>query len=246
MSNGIAGVYFNDASKMLIDGKCEIFIYFERKPGDKEDLATMYSSTGYPSELNKKLTLIQHFKNHLEEKAGKKETRGVLSSKDLNQHVYVKKWLKTKHAILFRLSNKLVQVVFQDNTTIYLSTEQKMVLYLNKKKEKHCFPLATAMEEDNPEMVKRLKYTKNLLNMMLHKNKKKNDEIFENEEEENLPKSGHIENHEIRSSLILNMKKSQVPGVSRERENFESKSNAMLRLASLGRYSPEKRNGYYN
>ena len=29
-----------------------------------------------------------------------------------NQLVYVKKWMKTKHAIMFRLSNRLVQVNF--------------------------------------------------------------------------------------------------------------------------------------
>jgi polo-like kinase 1 len=33
---------------------------------------------------------------------------------------YVKKWLRTKHAILFRLSNKLVQVAFSDKTEILL------------------------------------------------------------------------------------------------------------------------------
>ncbi len=35
--------------------------------------------------------------------------------------VYVKKWMRTKHAIMFRLSNKIVQVNFQDHTEILLS-----------------------------------------------------------------------------------------------------------------------------
>jgi polo-like kinase 1 len=51
---------------------------------------------------------------------------------------YVKKWLRTKHAILFRLSNKLVQVVFSDKTEILLnggdnSAKQRTVTYVDKK-----------------------------------------------------------------------------------------------------------------
>ncbi len=41
--------------------------------------------------------------------------------------MYVKKWMKTKHAIMFRLSNKIVQVNFTDKTEILLSSENKMV-----------------------------------------------------------------------------------------------------------------------
>ena len=43
--------------------------------------------------------------------------------------VYVKKWMKTRHAIMFRLSNKIVQVNFTDKTEIILSSENKMVLF---------------------------------------------------------------------------------------------------------------------
>ena len=46
--------------------------------------------------------------------------------------VYVKKWMKTKHAIMFRLSNKVVQVTFTDKTEILLSSENKLVTYVNK------------------------------------------------------------------------------------------------------------------
>lgn len=42
--------------------------------------------------------------------------------------VYVKKWMKTRHAIMFRLSNKIVQVNFTDKTEIILSSENKMVI----------------------------------------------------------------------------------------------------------------------
>ncbi len=39
--------------------------------------------------------------------------------------------MKTKHAVLFRLSNKLVQVAFTDKTEILLSSENKMITYVD-------------------------------------------------------------------------------------------------------------------
>ena len=77
--------------------------------------------------------------------------------------MYIKKWLKTKHATMFRLSNKIIQVDFEDKTRIVLNSNQQMVYYKNKKGEMSQHPLLTALEAEYPEMVKRLKYTKEIL-----------------------------------------------------------------------------------
>eukprot|EP00828_Plagiopyla_frontata_P033506 TRINITY_DN4350_c0_g1_i6.p2 TRINITY_DN4350_c0_g1~~TRINITY_DN4350_c0_g1_i6.p2 ORF type:complete len:127 (+),score=20.32 TRINITY_DN4350_c0_g1_i6:160-540(+) len=88
---------------------------------------------------------LQHFKNYLE---GEKVEQ-LASPDDLNKGsslVYLKKWMKTKHAIMFRLSNKIVQVNFTDRTEVILSSELKMLTYVNKKGERSNYPLATALE----------------------------------------------------------------------------------------------------
>ncbi len=63
--------------------------------------------------------------------------------------VYLKKWMKTRHASLLRLSNKIVQVVFTDKTEIILSSESKLVTYVNKKLERTRYPIANALESEN-------------------------------------------------------------------------------------------------
>ena len=75
--------------------------------------------------------------------------------------------MRTKHAILFRLSNKLVQVIFEDKTEIILSSESREVIYLNKRNEREVYSLSTALDSTNKEMTKRLKYTKDILGHML-------------------------------------------------------------------------------
>mmetsp|Transcript_42857 Transcript_42857/g.93204 ORF Transcript_42857/g.93204 Transcript_42857/m.93204 type:complete len:86 (+) Transcript_42857:1608-1865(+) len=75
--------------------------------------------------------------------------------------------MRTKHAIMFRLSNKIVQVNFQDHTEIILSSEARVVTYVNKKGRRSTHPLSNALESTNMEMSKRLKYTKDILTHML-------------------------------------------------------------------------------
>lgn len=87
--------------------------------------------------------------------------------------------MKTRHAIMFRLSNKIVQVDFQDKTQIILSSESRLVTYVNKKGEKSEYPIASALESDNAEMAKRLKYTKEILTHMLNNNMTQNGNMAE-------------------------------------------------------------------
>ena len=57
---------------------------------------------------------------------------------------------------------------FTDKTEVILSSELKMLTYVNKKGERSNYPLATALESSNIEMTKRLKYTKEILAHMLN------------------------------------------------------------------------------
>jgi polo-like kinase 1 len=169
LSNGMTGVFFNDSTKILLDTKTSTFEYMERKSADKQDVVNTYTLTDYPKELQKKVTLLQHFKSYLDGDA-KDATAVEEEAGQKLPTIYVKKWMKTRHAIMFRLSNKIVQVNFTDKTEIILSSENKIVTYVNKKGERSHYPLATALESSNAEMAKRLNYTKEILTHMLNNN----------------------------------------------------------------------------
>jgi polo-like kinase 1 len=67
LSDGSTGVYFNDSTKIIVDKNGENFEYIEKKQGDKADTIIPYKLSEFPSEreLQKKVTLLQHFKNYL-------------------------------------------------------------------------------------------------------------------------------------------------------------------------------------
>ena len=169
LSNGHVGVYFNDSTKIIYKPNGANFIYIERNNVEKTEIITPHLfSEEFSKDLNKKVILLQHFKAYLlEENKNTPVERKESENIDEKHYVYVKKWMKTKHAILFRLSNKIVQVSFLDQTEIILSSETKIVTYMDKKGQLTTYPLSTALDSSNYEMTKRLKYTKQILMHML-------------------------------------------------------------------------------
>ena len=191
LSNGFSGVFFNDSSKIILNPTTKWFFYIERRVSDKQEIISSYNMDDYPKELQKKVTLLNHFKNYLEGETNSSDTQATSgqennsgenqgesqnkdSEKEKKPFTYVKKWMRTRHAIMFRLSNKIVQVCFQDKTEIILSSESRVVTYCNKKGDRQTYPLSTALEMSNYEMTKRLKYTKDILTHMLTMNQQKN------------------------------------------------------------------------
>lgn len=115
LSNGSVGVFFNDATKIILEYDGKNFDYYERK--DKEDVKQSHSLDDYPETIEKKVILLAHFKSYLDQNFKKEE---IEHHEKLPELIYVKKWIKTRHAKMFRLSNKVVQVYFKDKTEILL------------------------------------------------------------------------------------------------------------------------------
>nr|P0C8M8.1 RecName: Full=Probable serine/threonine-protein kinase CCRP1; AltName: Full=Cell-cycle related Protein 1 [Zea mays] len=139
LSNGTTGVFFNDNTKIVFNQKTDQVTYIQRGKNDRQDTVTHYSLTEYPKDLQKKMTLLQHFKKYLEgsEYGG---SESINDGTETQIGVYVKKWVKTKNATLFRLSNKTVQVHFTDRTEIILNSENKQVTYVARKETEPISP----------------------------------------------------------------------------------------------------------
>jgi len=132
------------------------------------DNVNTYSVTEYPKDLQKKVTLLHHFRKYLEG-SERLNTEAAGDQDAVNQStVYVKKWIKTRNATMFRLSNKVVQMNFADKTELILNSDNKLVTFVNKKGERSNYPMTNALESGNSEMAKRLKYTKEILSTMLN------------------------------------------------------------------------------
>ena len=127
LSDGRVGVYFNDSTRAVLLGRgkeCSRFVYMERKVGG--DVAVEYDmdeeSSEWPAALVKKVTLIRHFQKYLAQYSKQLHPPAALPSPTASgdSHAHVRRWLRTKHAILFRLSTGQIQVVFNDMTELII------------------------------------------------------------------------------------------------------------------------------
>ena len=160
------GVYFNDDTKIIYKPNGRNFIFVENN--DRSYIYLFKQEMN--KDLKKKVMLLKNFKGYLFEET--RDTKEIIYESEginANQFIYLKRFVKTKHAILFRLSNKTVQISFHDNTELILSSEKQTVTYVNKKKQRLLTPLNAAFESNDKEMTKRLRYTKKILMLMISK-----------------------------------------------------------------------------
>ena len=223
LCDGSVGVYFNDATMIVLESAGKRFEYTERKTrgahGGESGLVQQHTMDDYPDALRKKVTLLRHFQQHLVSRlaslaglvtseahccsmpltpppslfhthslsfyprtqpqlkqqksiseVGDDEAQARLHGSPSQGLIYVKKWLVTRHCMLFRLSNHTVQVVFNDQSELVLSSTSPVVTYVEKSAPRcrHHFTLqgGSAMAS-RADVLKRLKYTREILARMI-------------------------------------------------------------------------------
>ena len=122
----------------------------------------------YPEDLHKRVNLFKHFWNLLVPNPMEREPNRLLCTFDSSPVVYIRKWAKVDDGYIFRLSNKLVQVSFNDKNTIVMNGEKHEVIFENNKGESMVYSLSNVMKSGNEEMITRLKRAKELLNQAVN------------------------------------------------------------------------------
>lgn len=174
LSNGCSGVFFNDATKMLLETDGDSLGYIERMrrdDGTKYDVRKANRLSSYPQDLTKKVTLMEHFKNYLDETHPNRDSpvhvppHGSSREAGDGKGVYVRKWMRTRHSIIFRLSNNNFQVNFFDDTEVVLWAEKRWVTYKGKNKVRATYELGEIGSV--PELTKRIKYVTDILSQLV-------------------------------------------------------------------------------
>ena len=195
INNTHMGICFNDYSNILhYINKDESdentsnydFIYLEKDAQSSQnfseiELANYLASKNTSKDIIKKFDIFKHIeKKHSKDFEDVKKIKFVNDAPAYNSDgvtkklFFVKKFLISKTAVLFRLSNKLIQIFFNDNTEVTFSTETTEFLFKNKKGEEQQESIQNAMNGDDNELIKKIKIAKNMLIYFVktHKSKK--------------------------------------------------------------------------
>ena len=171
---GSPGAYFNDNTVMAIDSDGTSVKYVDTKKGGTVD---SFSVDIYPEYAKKKVLLLQHLVKKMstwqtiltiqQKSLSKLESLGTKVS---NSFVYVTKWLQTPVAFFFRFSNNMLQVNFNDNTGIILSSEGTIVTHIDRD-QMSTFWLSEVWSRKS--ILPRLYYIRDMLKTLVEKESEK-------------------------------------------------------------------------
>ncbi|KIR55150.1 PLK/PLK1 protein kinase [Cryptococcus gattii Ru294] len=134
MTDGTVSVHFNDSTSLVLaPGKR----YFDDiRPAGADDLSQNirrnYSIERYPSDLKNKVYLLKHFENYMLDKLFGDQPYTFEDKELTTEMVFVVRYLRMKHVILFRLSNDVLQFNFYDHTKLILSREGLVVTVIDR------------------------------------------------------------------------------------------------------------------
>ena len=171
------------------DIRNKVFLFDQFQNFLEDDIKIKHNNSMYKSrdkrvdsknEIKKNNTTVEKIsdKNNINKsKELNDDTFGLNNNIEEIDFIYVKKWLKTKHAMIFRFSNKIIQTCFQDRSQIIIHPLNQSIIYINKSGEKVTCPLNKGLNNSNYEISKRVKYVKEVLFHMISVNKKKSENI---------------------------------------------------------------------
>jgi polo-like kinase 1 len=170
LNNNYIGVCFNDFTNILKSTslkKAKTIILDKDSKKDKVIDDQMFEN--YLKNKNESKDFIKRlevFKQVLGKFQNEnKSDDKMISISESNTVVFLKKFIKTQQAILFRLSNKLIQIFFSDKSELILSTKglMNMAFYKSKTNEEVSDLIENIMNSDNEDLIKKIRYAKNLL-----------------------------------------------------------------------------------
>ena len=133
LTNGDIGAYFNDGTKLILI-KCTLNIIYIDSKGNQRKI---FFEEKYEDDLIKKIKILAIFhKAFIKNKRNKNDFNLNPYYDKQTVDVYVIKWAKTHKASFFLLSNKEIQVIFNDKTQIIFNIKNKTVLFINHLKQK--------------------------------------------------------------------------------------------------------------
>lgn len=159
--DGTTGIYFNDSTKMVLDAVGQKVDYISTDDKGKNLESFTISAKIESKEINKKITLMQYFRKYLN---GSPLAESASERKEGPAFTYVKKWVKSDQAILFRLNNNIIQVNFNDKSQIVIDSQEETILYSNSQtKRKQVFDIGAGDLKKNEEVFPRMEHVKMLL-----------------------------------------------------------------------------------
>jgi len=148
-------VLFNDKTRMIYmpDGRTVCFI-------DRSGKEHFHTRDEYPEDLQKKMSLINHFKHYMNHALANAGANAVVDrGMDMTRIPFLQYWLRTNLAVVLLLSNGTLQLNFYgDHTKIILCPLMEAVSYIDREGQFRTYSMQTLLTRCPDELAGRLRY----------------------------------------------------------------------------------------
>ena len=175
LTNGSVGVHFNDSTSIVLAANECNFEYLEYVKGTDKTVMNRqgYYVEKYPEALHKKVTLLKYFKSYMQENLSKASQHCYQDLGKTANLDFLVKYMRTKHAVLFRLTNNAVQINFFDHTKLILSCSGLVITFIDRGKAMVTYSLYDILMNRKSDIISRLKYTRDILESLTNENNKR-------------------------------------------------------------------------
>ncbi|TGZ67236.1 hypothetical protein CRM22_004902 [Opisthorchis felineus] len=159
-----SGVVFNDVTRLILAANLQNLQYI-----DQDGTESFFTMTTHPPILEKKITLLNYFKSYMQEnllKAGENVARR--DSDDLARLPFLRRWFRTRSAMVLHLSNGTLQInFFEDHAKIILCPLMRAVTYIDSNRDFKTYQFQMLQTGGIiQDLVKRLEYAKTMIDTL--------------------------------------------------------------------------------
>ncbi|RXK34972.1 PLK/PLK1 protein kinase [Tremella mesenterica] len=121
MNDGTIAVHFNDSSSLALAPNKKYFDHISPSSDGLTAMRANYPVDGHPRDLANKVYLLKSFEGYMLKRLYGEHSYAFEDLDLTRGMVYVTRYLRMKHVILFRLSNEVLQFNFYDHTKLIFS-----------------------------------------------------------------------------------------------------------------------------
>ncbi|GAA5904293.1 CDC5/polo family serine/threonine-protein kinase [Sporobolomyces salmoneus] len=130
LTDGTAGLYFNDSTTMVLSPDKEHFDYISQR---KSNLYTRkhHNLTLIPPELDRKAYLLRYFEDYMA-KTLRRDVSWTFEDVERKKNMeFLVKYYRMKNAIVFKMSNDLLQFNFYDHTKLIITNSGQTLTFID-------------------------------------------------------------------------------------------------------------------
>ncbi|KAI7878012.1 kinase-like protein [Lichtheimia hyalospora FSU 10163] len=156
--DGTRGAYFNDATSMTTKDDENYHYVVHQNPGARQ----VHHVDNIPQELKKKVFIMRNFKKYMEERLARMATN-MPRVIDGPGNFYLTKYIASEKALVFRLSNDVVQFNFFNHAKLILTEFGTKVIYISASRQLDMYRIEDAAVSKNEELRNMLDYARQML-----------------------------------------------------------------------------------